>query len=126
LTDLPAGPAAPDTFDVLTVLRQAHDDLDRMAARDAAAYLDLAAKRLRDAPSRHAITLAADRVAAVLSALYQAAPRCSSRPPFDIVAAMTGLTAWGMGIDAPPPGPAAPARPQPRSRSPDPSSDPHH
>ncbi len=100
MTDVPVDPTSLDLG--LAILQQAHDDLDRIAARDAAAYLDLAAKRLRDAPSRHAITFAADRAAAVLSALYLASPRYGIRPPFDIVSAMTGLTAWSMGIGTTP------------------------
>jgi len=94
LPELP-GPPAPDTLDIAALLQQMCDDLDRSAARDAAVHLDLAVKVLRELPSRHAITLAAEGAAAVLSALRHAAPRCDRRPPFDIAAAITGLTAWG-------------------------------
>src|SRR6266542_3285442 len=84
MTDVPVDPTSLDLG--LAILQQAHDDLDRIAARDAAAYLDLAA----------------NRAAAVLSALYLASPRYGIRPPFDIVSAMTGLTAWSMGIGTTP------------------------
>jgi hypothetical protein len=122
VTRQPIDLEALDTLDTeLAATSRTCQDLTRFLASAAADHLDRAARLLSHAPSRDAVRLTGEKTAAVLIALSQATAD-AGKPPFEILGAINGLTAWSLrladeaerkksrlGVD----------QPQPRSRGPD-------